>query len=511
MRTGISAHDLSDAAAIITASLSAGRRAEARLVGGPDRRFVTDLHTVLVPWPLPHPQAGLRGATCGIALQCSPSKERIARTDLPSLSRNERRALSWEEGTAALGWVGSVWPGLFSSIRAMGGDVEPTDPDATATELINRALQRSRRHRRLPRPPTIFGGLPEGERLRIEPVSTPGGLPKIPRSTRGRRLPGRHRIPFASGGSGSTRATPVAGPEPSLAPNDCDDLAQSTRHSGIPYDEWDDRSQSYRADFTRVLEISGAARGEPQPEPDPALVAWFSQSHDREWSRRRLDGSEVDIDAYIDEICDRHGGAEREPRHYMNLEPSPRDVATALLLDASDSVSAGGGAALAAELACASALIAALADRREPHAVFTFSGDTRHRVEVTVLKDFTDAPSQAIRVSNLRPDGYTRLGAAMRHVSYRLTQATATHRVMLIIGDGIPYDDGYEGRYAQADVAKSVEEAVAAGITPFFIGVGEVRRDPLETMFGPSRSLRVRGTHDLPRALRLAHEALVER
>ena len=59
--------------------------------------------------------------------------------------------------------------------------------------------------------------------------------------------------------------------------------------------------------------------------------------------------------------------------------------------------------------------------------------------------------------------GYTRMGAPMRHLTSRLLAQPSERRLLIVIGDGLMSDEGYEGRYAWADVAHAVDEANKAG------------------------------------------------
>ncbi len=70
-------------------------------------------------------------------------------------------------------------------------------------------------------------------------------------------------------------------------------------------------------------------------------------------------------------------------------------------------------------------------------------------------------------------------------------------------------DEGYEGRYAWADVAHAVEEAEVAGVALYYVGVGTTRVDPLPEVFGPRRSQRIRRVEELPRVLAHVHRELV--
>ena len=146
---------------------------------------------------------------------------------------------------------------------------------------------------------------------------------------------------------------------------------------------------------------------------------------------------------------------------------------------------------------------------RERHGIFVFTGNTRHRVEVSCLKDFEEQRFVPPGSLGLVTGGYTRLGAPLRHLTSRLLAQPSERRLLLVIGDGLISDEGYEGRYAWADAAHAVEEANDAGVSAYYVGVGPTRVDPLPEVFGPHRSQRIRRVEDLPRVLAQVHRELV--
>ncbi|MDT5008390.1 MAG: nitric oxide reductase NorD protein, partial [Mycobacterium sp.] len=105
--------------------------------------------------------------------------------------------------------------------------------------------------------------------------------------------------------------------------------------------------------------------------------------------------------------------------------------------------------------------------------------------------------------------GYTRLGAPLRHLTSRLLDQPSERRLLIVIGDGLISDEGYEGRYAWADAAHAVEEANDAGVSIYYLGIGPTRVDPLPEGFGPRRSQRIRRIDELPRVLAQVHHELV--
>src|SRR3546814_17856600 len=81
---------------------------------------------------------------------------------------------------------------------------------------------------------------------------------------------------------------------------------------------------------------------------------------------------------------------------------------------------------------------------RERHGLFVFNGKTRHRVDVTCLKDFQDRKSAVPSDFGLATGGYTRLGAALRHMTSRLLKQPSERRLLIVIGDGLISDEGSE-------------------------------------------------------------------
>src|SRR6201989_2764788 len=78
--------------ALTAVALSEQRRLGARLVTGAQRKFGLNaaLTHVHVPYPA-HPDWARRTLTCGVALQCSPSKDRLTEFRLNELSARARR------------------------------------------------------------------------------------------------------------------------------------------------------------------------------------------------------------------------------------------------------------------------------------------------------------------------------------------------------------------------------------------------------------------------------------
>jgi nitric oxide reductase NorD protein len=142
----------------------------------------------------------------------------------------------------------------------------------------------------------------------------------------------------------------------------------------------------------------------------------------------------------------------------------------------------------------------ALGDR---YAVLTFSGERAEHVRVREIKGFAEPNGRAVRakVAALRPEGYTRLGAAVRHATALLARQGTAHQLLLLLSDGKPNDsDGYEGRYGIEDSRQAIAEARNLGVFPYCLTVDDKGAEYLPRIFGAGHVV-LRHPEQLPQAL----------
>ncbi len=491
--------------AVTAVALSEQRREGVRLVTGDRRAFGLSGQLTFVHVPYPAAAGWTRRTlTLGVALQCSPSKERLAHYRLNELSASELRALTLVEAGVALGWIASRWPGLLPEARRVLPELHAEAGDLDALRMLNRAVTLAASGQALTLHP-LLGSLPLA-------LTAPQGvadklrrsLGRMPWTTTQKRLPRPYSVPV--GGDGGVRNPNL--PPPSR-PQDNDLDITPDHRPGIPYPEWNAWTKSFLRDHVAVLERAYVSRGRQTGAISADLRKWFEEHTHRAMQNRLEDGSDLDVEQYVRHYVDTATGQASQPRIFRQLLPSGRDVTTALLLDGSSSLGVHGGRVFRLELACADALSRAMNRARERHGIFLFTGNTRHRVEVRCLKDFKDPRFVPPSGLGLQTSGYTRLGAPLRHLTSRLLEQPSERRLLIVIGDGLISDEGYEGRYAWADAAHAVEEANDAGVSMYYVGVGPTRVDPLPEVFGPRRSQRIRRVEELPRVLAHVHRELV--
>jgi nitric oxide reductase NorD protein len=269
---------------------------------------------------------------------------------------------------------------------------------------------------------------------------------------------------------------------------------------GVVYPEWDWQANAYRP-HGAIVRSCDAPTGDPAwaarvLERHAALVRAVRRDFERLRSRRsaRLrqpHGSDVDIDGYIVARSDARGTGAMSDRYYVDAGPRRRDAAIMLLLDASASTEswvARDRRVIDVEKEALLIVCEALRILGDQHAALAFSGEGPERVQVSEVVGFGDAAgveTVRARIAALEPDGFTRLGAALRHGSAMLAGQTAHRRLLLLLSDGRPNDvDVYEGRYGIEDTRAAVIEARSQGVHCFCLTVDREAPQYAPRIFG---------------------------
>lgn len=273
------------------------------------------------------------------------------------------------------------------------------------------------------------------------------------------------------------------------------------------YPEWNHRSRSYMADHCRVLEIDA----EPDPEgafvPDRKRMEEVRRQFEvlrprRILQPRQIDGNELDLDAAIAAHIDLKASGRCDDRVFQSSRQTQRDLTVAFLIDTSRSTESAMGDTCVIDVArdALAALAGGIDAAGDRLGIWGFSSLKRHRVFLTRCKRFDQEMSATItdNICALRPGHYTRLGAAIRHVSAQLAEETAARKLLIVLTDGKPNDlDHYEGQHGIEDSHMAVAEARRIGQTVHGIIIDEDGQDWFARIFGRG------GFHLLPRPNRL--------
>jgi len=274
-----------------------------------------------------------------------------------------------------------------------------------------------------------------------------------------------------------------------LSPADADHERLAGTHT---YPEWNHRARSYMPDHVRVLEAPAeentAYHGNPRRIRE--VRRQFEALRPRRLLQpRQVDGAELDLDALLTAQTDLRATGRGSDRIWQAARQIERDLSVAFLIDTSRSTEAAIGETSVIEVAreAMAAMAEGIDAAGDRLGIWGFSSLRRDRVFLTRVKEFAE-PVTALtraRIGGLRPGHYTRLGAAIRHVSAQLQQETATRRLLIVLTDGKPNDlDHYEGQHGIEDSRMAVREARRAGLALHGVIVDEDGQDWFPRIFG---------------------------
>ena len=310
-----------------------------------------------------------------------------------------------------------------------------------------------------------------------------------------------------------------------LAPEDVDREALS----GIStYPEWDVRTGAYIPAHVRVL------ASDIEPGPDAALFPDDPAAQARIRAVRRQfealrpsristpghpEGDELDMDRTVRAQVDFMATGDGSDRIWRQTRTEKRDLAVSILLDVSRSTESaipghghGGRAVIDVEREALAALAWGLDACGDDVAIHAFSSLKRDRVYVQCAKRFDEKMGLGVeaKIASLRPGHYTRLGAAIRHVSAELALQGRKRRLLLVITDGKPNDlDHYEGRHGIEDSRMAVREARRAGHSVFGITVDREGKSWFPRIFDQGGFALIPAPEKLTQALPMIYRQLV--
>jgi len=312
----------------------------------------------------------------------------------------------------------------------------------------------------------------------------------------------------AAGGDAETQPTSEAAPPKGAR-------VRPERRDAFEYPEWDWKTERYveRASTVRIAEplVADGAWAAEVLRGHAAVVRRLREKFERLRARRvrltrQREGDELDLAACVGALVDRRAGQAPDDRLYLQVRPARRGLAIAILVDISGSTDERVGASRIIDLEKVALLLTceALEALGDEYTVLTFSGKGADHVRLRTIKAFGERMGEAVRrrITALRPEGYTRLGPAVRHASALLARPGSGHRLLLILSDGRPNDvDEYNGRYGIEDSRQAVAEARQQGIFPFCLTVDRKGPAYISRIFGPSGHVILRHADQLPLAL----------
>lgn len=263
------------------------------------------------------------------------------------------------------------------------------------------------------------------------------------------------------------------------------------------YDEWDFKKRKYLTQFCKVY-----TKNQKQTSPNyykNTLIKYkatlsglrkmlTSVNNKMQQQRKQLQGDSFDLDALTDLYTDIHSGKSPDERVYLSKRKQNKDLAILVLLDISLSSDgyAAGNRVIDVEKEVSILFGEILNEFQIDFAIDGFYSKTRNFNTYLTLKDFNESwNSGKHKIGAVEPNGYTRIGPALRHAGARLNQLDTKNKWIIVLSDGKPNDyDKYEGQYGINDVKQALRELNEQKINSYALAIEAQAKYYLPQMFG---------------------------
>ncbi len=276
------------------------------------------------------------------------------------------------------------------------------------------------------------------------------------------------------------------------------DVTDGPVGGGVLYDEWNWKRRAYRQNFCALYPEAVRAQSpdytrrvlrERARDLRKLRKHFFRVFNEPVVLRRLYAGDDPDLDALVERRADLRARRPGTERVFMSRRTRSRDLALRILVDTSLSTDGftAGRRILDAEKESLLLFGEILHEAGISFAVDGFSSRTRNNCRYLYIKSNREAwPATRDRIAALRPEGYTRIGPAIRHATALLAKTPGRRKWLLLLSDGKPNDyDRYEGKHGIEDVKQTIREAGRAGIRLFCLAMDPRAREHLPRMIGP--------------------------
>ena len=220
----------------------------------------------------------------------------------------------------------------------------------------------------------------------------------------------------------------------------------------LTYPEWDYVRQVYKPDFCKVfpkrLVMSKPEYYRKTLESNRTVFSELRKvfaklNNDLELVRRQISGEHIDIDAATDRFADLVARRTPDDKVYLSSRRQKKELSLLFLLDlslSSDGYSKG-NRIIDVEKQVSILFGEVLSEYEIDFQIDGFYSKTRNKSTYITLKSFDQSWSQAkLNIGAIQPEGYTRIGPAIRHASHLLKRRANRKKWLILLSDGKPND-----------------------------------------------------------------------
>lgn len=280
------------------------------------------------------------------------------------------------------------------------------------------------------------------------------------------------------------------------------------------YCEWDYSKRVYKENFCKVYPIQQKENNEAYYHSTTSgnvtvlnrLRKNLANVNNKlQQQRRQTQGNEFDIDSVIDLFTDLVNRRTPSDKIYLASRKKEKDLSVLLLLDISLSSDGyvDGSRVIDVEKQVSTLFGEILNEYNVDFAIKGFYSKTRNFSTYLSIKDFDEQwDTTKYRIGAVEPQGYTRIGPALRHSGALLNARKSKNKWVILISDGKPNDyDKYEGRYGINDVKQALRELNEGNINSYALAIEAQAKYYLPQMFGQNHYQIVTKPTDLIGAL----------
>jgi nitric oxide reductase NorD protein len=265
----------------------------------------------------------------------------------------------------------------------------------------------------------------------------------------------------------------------------------------LMYNEWDFSKRVYKENFCKVYPKSQQKTDSNYYKKTITKNAstllglrkmLTNVNNKMQQQKRQTQGDEFDIDAITDLYVDVHSKRTPSEKIYISNRKKEKDLSILILLDISLSSDgyAAGNRVIDVEKEVSILFGEILNEFNIDFSIDSFYSKTRNFSTYLTVKDFDENWNTAKhKIGAVEPNGYTRIGAALRHAGARLDKRNTKNKWVILISDGKPNDyDKYEGKYGINDVKQALRELNGRNINSYALAIEAQAKYYLPQMFG---------------------------
>ncbi len=265
----------------------------------------------------------------------------------------------------------------------------------------------------------------------------------------------------------------------------------------LSYDEWDYSKRQYKPDFCKlypgkIIEKDIDYYKKTIRDNTTTLISlrkMLANINNRyQEQKRQTYGDNFDLDAVTDYLTDVLSNHTPTEKIYLSKRKLEKDLSVLILLDVS--LSSDGYAAdnrvIDVEKQVSILFGEILEEYNVDFSINAFFSKTRNYSTYLSLKSFDESWQKAkYKIGTVEPQGYTRIGTALRHSGNLLEKRTTKNKWLILISDGKPNDyDRYEGKYGVKDVKQALLELKQKNINSYALAIEAEAKYYLPQMFG---------------------------